>query len=376
MRITVLLLIALLVACTAVAADEAGLQQVEVFTRGQDGYHTYRIPSLLVTQRGTVLAFCEGRKDSGSDTGDIDLLLKRSTDGGRTWSNQQVLWDDAANTCGNPCPVVDETTGTIHLLLTWNRGDDNEKGIKAGTARDTRRVFVCSSTDDGVTWTQPRDITATTKPEDWRWYATGPGVGIQLKTGKHKGRMVIPCDHSVGEREYRSHAIYSDDHGKTWHAGKAIAPDVNECQVVELNDGRLMMNMRNYKESHSRQRAIAFSADGGESWSDVTYDPTLVEPVCQASLIRVSPAAANGSDPRLLFSNPATRDKRVQMTVRLSPDEGKTWPIAKLLHAGPAAYSNLAMLDPNTVGCLYERGEKSAYERITLARFSLQAFMD
>lgn len=362
-----LMVVAILIcAAHAIAADD--VQRVNVFVRGADGYHTYRIPSLLVTPKGTVLAFCEGRKNSGSDTGDIDLVLKRSTDGGRTWSKQQVVWDDAGNTCGNPCPVVDEATGTIWLLLTWNRGDDNEKAIKAGTSKDTRRVFVCSSKDDGLTWTEPRDITAATKPAAWRWYATGPGVGIQLQRGEHKGRLVIPCDHSVnlesGKMEYRAHAIYSDDHGATWKASEPIEPDVNECQVVELSDGKLLMNLRNYREATSRQRALSFSDDGGATWSEVTYDPVLVEPVCQASLIRVAPAS--GGDQRLLFSNPATTKKRVQMTVRLSPDGGKTWPAAKLLHAGPAAYSCLAMLDADTVGCFYECGEKSAYERIVL----------
>ncbi|MBM4029555.1 MAG: exo-alpha-sialidase, partial [Planctomycetes bacterium] len=163
--------------------------QMDVYVSGTAGYHTYRIPSLIVTKKGTILAFCEGRKNSRSDTGDIDLLMKRSADGGKTWSDAMLVWNDKGNTCGNPCPVVDQGTGVIWLLMTWNRGDDNEAAIKAGTGKDTRRVFVSSSADDGATWTRPVDITASVKHKDWRWYATGPGVGIQLQRGPHKGRL-------------------------------------------------------------------------------------------------------------------------------------------------------------------------------------------
>ena len=150
-------------------------RQTDVFVSGTDGYHTYRIPSIIVTKKGTLLAFCEGRKKGRSDSGNIDLLLKRSEDGGKTWSRQQVVWDENTNTCGNPCPVVDRQTGTIYLLMTWNRGDDRESAIKKNTSRDTRRVRVSRSDDDGATWSKPAEITDTAKRPEWRWYATGPG---------------------------------------------------------------------------------------------------------------------------------------------------------------------------------------------------------
>jgi sialidase-1 len=352
----------------------AQLEQTNVFVSGRDGYHTYRIPSLLVTKNGALLAFCEGRKSSRRDSGDIDLLLKRSEDGGKTWGEQQIVWDDGANTCGNPCPVVDQDSGTIWLLVTWNHGQDNEGEIKNNTGKDTRRVFVSRSDDDGRTWTKPVEITGTTKRPDWRWYATGPGVGIQLQKGPWKGRLVIPCDHSVASsasnpRGYNSHIIISDDHGETWRLGGTITPKVNECQVVELVDGRLMMNMRNYDRSQ-RTRAIATSTDGGITWSEVTHDPALIEPICQASFIRYSwPSATDKS--RLLFSNPASADKRVKMTVRLSFDEAKTWPVSKQIHSGPSAYSCLAALPNGDIACLYEAGENHGYEKIVLARFGL-----
>jgi len=342
--------------------------QVDVFASGKGGYHTYRIPAVIVTTKGTVLAFCEGRKNSRSDTGDINLMLRRSRDGGKTWDTPQVVWDDKGNTCGNPCPVVDQRTGTIWLLLTWNRGDDHESRIKTGASKDTRRVFVCRSTDDGAIWTKPVEITATTKRKDWRWYATGPGVGIQLQRGPHKGRMVIPCDHSSQKTGFGSHAVYSDDAGKTWTHGRAILPDVNECQVVELVDGRLLMNMRNYKRSHSRMRGIATSRDGGTTWSEVDYDAALPEPICQASLLRYSTKADGGKN-ILLFANPATKKSRSRMTVKLSYDEGKTWPIAKLITSGSAAYSCLTVLPDKTVGLLYER---DGYKRISFARIPLE----
>jgi sialidase-1 len=346
------------------------VEHVDVFVSGQDGYHTYRIPAIIRASDGTLLAFCEGRKNAGGDSGDIDLLLKRSTDNGRTWSAAQVVWDDAANTCGNPCPVLDETTGTLSLLLTHNLGTDRERDIAARTAKGTRTVWVAQSTDHGATWTKPVEITSTTKDPSWTWYATGPGIGIQIKNGPHKGRLVIPCDHNYDDADTKqhlsgSHAIYSDDHGRTWKLGGVIRPKVNECQVAELFDhrGTLLMDMRS---NHGRNvRAQATSPDGGVTWTAPADAPALVEPVCQASLLRHEPGKL------LLFSNPAAKT-RVQLTVRASADNGKTWRDVAVLHPGPSAYSSLVSLGADEAGCLYERGEKRPYEKISLARVSLK----
>ncbi len=357
---------------TAGAADDPRFNNV--FAAGTDGYHTYRIPSLIVTRSGTVLAFCEGRKGSRSDSGDIDLLLKRSADRGKTWSEQQVVWDDGANTCGNPCPVIDQSKGVIWLLMTWNHGKDSERQIMANTGIDTRQVFVTHSQDDGLTWARPREITTTAKRPEWRWYATGPGVGIQLGLGRWKGRLVVPCDHSTapsdGSGGYNSHVIFSDDQGQTWQLGGTISPAVNECQVVELAYGTLLMNMRNYDRSQVT-RAVATSANGGMTWSAVRHDPALVEPVCQASFLRYTMEPQDDRN-RLLFSNPGhgQAGRRQDMTVRMSYDEGRTWPVSRLLRAGPAAYSCLAVLPDGRIACLFETGEKSPYERIALACFS------
>ena len=354
-----------LIAAETEKAGKTMPQETNVFVSGIDGYHTYRVPSVIVTPRGTLLAFCEGRKGGRGDTGNIDLMLKRSSDGGKTWSKQQVVWDDEGNTCGNPCPVIDRDTGVIWLLLTWNRGDDHEGAIKKKTAKDTRRVFVCSSSDDGVTWSKPAEITKTAKKPDWRWYATGPGAGIQLTRGRHKGRLVIPCDHSTAGG-YDSHIIYSDDHGRSWKTGGTITPKVNECEVIERTDGTLLINMRN-DDRRKKARATATSTDGGATWSKVVHDETLIESICQASMRRYTTAADGGKD-RILFSNPASTNRRVKMTVRLSYDEGRTWPVAKQIHAGGSAYSCLTVLPDRTIGLLYEKG---GYKTITFACFTL-----
>jgi sialidase-1 len=334
-------------------------ESVDVFVSGREGYHSYRIPSAIVSPKGTLLAFSEGRKNSRSDSGDIDLVLRRSADGGATWSAMEVIWDDGPNTCGNPCPVIDRSTGTIWLLLTHNLGQDTERQIVERTAKGTRTVWVSRSDDDGAAWAKPVEITKDVKDAEWTWYATGPGVGIQSR----KGRLVVPCDSkNTGGAKGYSFVIVSDDGGRTWRRGGAVGDLWNECQVAELSDGRLMLNMRNHDRS-KKERGVAFSADGGESWTAAAPDPALVEPVCQASLLRVDPA-------RLLFSNPASRTARERLTVRLSPDDGKTWPVARELHAGPAAYSCLVALPGGSLGCLYEAGEKNAYERIVFTRFT------
>jgi sialidase-1 len=336
-----------------------------VFTSGAGDYHTYRIPAVIVTKKGTVLAFCEGRKEGRGDAGNIDLVLRRSFDGGETWSPLQVVADDGPNTMGNPCPVVDRDTGTIWLPITRNLGQDTEAQIVSGTSHGTREVWILNSTDDGATWSKPVEITHSTKLPEWTWYATGPGVGIQLASG----RLIIPCDTKTKNRQqWLSHVIYSDDHGGTWKLGGAIHEKVNECQVVERPDGTLLMNMRSYHGKN--RRAISTSQDAGLTWSPSTLDEALVEPVCQASLLR-DPRDPN----RLFFSNPAST-QRERMTVRLSQDSGRSWLISKVLHTGPAAYSCLTVLPDGTIGCLYERGEKSAYEKITFARFSLDWLTD
>ncbi len=334
------------------AAD--GRLTTDVFTSGVGGYHTYRIPSLLVTPRGALLAFCEGRKTGSSDHGDIDLLMRRSDDGGRTWGPMTLVYEEGGTkklTIGNPCPVVDMENGTIWLTF----------------CRDNDDVLVTSSRDDGRTWAIPRTITAAVKKPGWSWYATGPGVGIQMSRGPHAGRLVIPCDHREavdGKPVMFSHVFFSDDHGKSWTLGGSVDQHTDECQVVELPDGELLINMRNYwgrdggRPTLGGRRAVAHSRDGGATWSPLDFDAALIEPVCQASLIAV-PRPGRPEESLLVFSNPASTTARRALTVRVSGDHGKTWPVTIPVEEGSAAYSCLAALPENRVGLLYERGESS-----------------
>jgi sialidase-1 len=354
--------------------EARGLEQVEVFKSGKDGYHTYRIPAVVVATNRTVLAFCEGRKDSARDTGRIDLVLKQSFDGGRTWGPQRVLWSDSTNVCGNPTVLVDRITGTIWLLATWNLAADTEQKIADGSSQDTRRVFELHSADNGLTWSTPRELTSAVKKPTWRWYATGPGNAIQLTRGAHARRLLVPANHTEMNPQGRSiscsHVIFSDDHGRTWQIGGIEDEQTNESTLVELADGSVIQNMRSYAGKHLR--AIGVSHDGGLGWTHIRLDPALPEPVCQGSLLRWTWPDGTQKN-RILFSNPAST-KRENLTVRLSYDEGVSWPSAKVLSAAPAAYSCLTALLDGMIGCLYECGSKTPYERIVLARLTLRDF--
>ena len=334
-----------------------------IFKSGSEGYNTFRIPSIITTDSGVVLAFAEGRKNSSSDSGDIDLVLKRSTDGGKTWGDLIVIRDDSTNVCGNPSPVIDRKTGKIFLLSTWNRGDDTESEIINMTSVDTRRVYVMNSIDEGLSWSKPIEITDKVKKPNWTWYATGPVHGIQIREGSKKGRMIIPCDHiEANTKKYYSHIIYSDDGGSSWNIGGTTPQDqVNECSVAEIGKGKLILNMRNYDRTQMN-RKISISNDYGESWGDIYDDKALVEPICQASILRYSFKGYGRND--LLFINPADKNKRLNMTLRLSSDLGRTWTREFLLHEGPSAYSDITKLRNGNIGCLFEAGENSPYEGI------------
>jgi len=343
-----------------IARAEDKIEQVDVFTSGSEGYHTYRIPGIVRTAKGTLLAFCEGRKTGQSDHGDLDLVLRRSSDGGGTWGPMQLVYEEGGTakiTIGNPCPVVDRDTGTIWLPF----------------CRDNDRVLITRSSDDGQTWAKPVEITQDVKKAEWQWFATGPGHGIQLAGG----RLLIPCDCAVrGIKEHKkaghSHVFYSDDHGKTWQRGGVTEAGMDECEVVQLADGSLLLSMRNYLGP--KQRALATSTDDGLSWSKPHHHAELYCPVCQSSIQRYTlrPAAAKN---RILYSGPGGPGRK-RMTVRLSYNEGKSWPVAKVIHDGPAAYSDLVVLPNGSIGCLYERGDEHAYETISFARFTLRWLTD
>ena len=351
----------------AVAASAAG--QLDVVTSGQDGEHTFCIPPVIQAKNGDLLAFCEGRKTGDGDSGDSGPAQKRSTDGGRAWGPPQPVWNDSDNTGGNPCPVPDEATRTLWLVLTPKIGADDEEWIAARTAQGARTVWVASSKEHGATWTKPVDITAMTKLSEWTWKPTGPGNALQINEGAHAGRRVISCDHNsddLREKKHRSgsHAIYSADHGQTWNPGAPTRPKVNACPVVERCDGcgTLLMGLRS---NHRRNRcAHALSNDGGVTWTTPADGEDRIALFCPASFIRHEQG-------RLVFSNAAAK-RRTQVTVRTSAAVTRTWRQVAWLHTGPSASSRLDAFDAKTVGCLYENGAQHASERIRFARVDVR----
>ncbi|MFN0198067.1 MAG: exo-alpha-sialidase [Planctomycetaceae bacterium] len=331
-----------------------------LFDSGRNGYPRYRIPALAVTPSGTLLAICEGRKDGRGLTGNIDIVSRRSQDGGKTWSPVEIVADDGDDTLGNPCIVQDASTKIVWLAYTRSLGSDTEESITDGTSRERTHVFVTSSHNDGEDWTKPIDITATTKQPDWTWYGTGPGVGIQMKNG----RLVIPSYHAEEKTSvYRSHMIYSDDHGQSWKHGQPVGEHCGECHVVETGDGHLVLNSRT--NMGKELRTTANSSNGGETWSLARFDERLYDSHCQASLIALPGTKDHPS--RWLFTHPAGPGRR-KLTARVSFDEGQTWPIARLLREGDSQYSCTAVLPDGSIGCLYDCWNDGNY-RLFFVRF-------
>lgn len=341
-------------------------EQTDVFRAGADGVDTYRIPSLILAPGGTLLAFCEARKQSARDAGPTDMVLKRSTDGGRTWGPmRRLVPGEGDEAIMNPAPSIDGDTVVLFCI--------NAHKLEHGR----HRQLVLASRDDGETWSEPRDITDRIIDGD-DTFVPGPGVSIRTRAG----RLVVPGYtniYTAGRERVTSHSrvVYSDDHGQTWQLGQPVPYEgSNESQVVELSDGSLLINCRvqaKDPDKHPGCRVMSVSRDGGETWGEPRLAPELREAPCQGGFVRYDPV---GHGRRLLFSNPdATLAEpattRHRMTVRLSDDEGASWPVAGLVHAGPSVYSCPARLPDGTIGLLYESGETTRHERIRFARFDL-----
>ncbi len=358
------------------------LERSDVFPAGMNGIALYRIPGVIVTAKGTILAYCEARRNSGADWGEIEIHLRRSLDGGKTWDAPKSIahvggriegnprkksGGEHEQTVNNPVAIVDRTTGAIEFLYCINYA----------------RCFSMRSTDDGVTWTKPVIITATFEPfrrhYDWKVIATGPGHGIQLASG----RLVVPiwlAFGKVGDHAPSAAAtIYSDDHGKTWQAGDLAVPNTgefnnpNETMLTALADGRVMLVSRSV--SKANRKIVTVSLDGATGWTQPKFHEQLWEPVCMASIIAhpAKPGTQIYSNPHTLARDPAGKEipagrgKRENLSIKLSHDDGKTWPVTKTLDPGLSAYSDLAVLPDGTVLCLYE-GDK----KIVAARFNLE----
>ena len=368
---TTLLLVTVSLLSQCEAADNEPLfERRDVFVAGRDNVREYRIPALATTGKGTLIAVCDARVEKRGDAiNNIDLVMKRSFDAGRTWEPLKVLADfPGQQAAADPCMLIDRTTGTIsvcydHVLAELDR---------SGRRKRERRMIslhMIRSRDDGRTWSKPTDLTRTVKQDGWEAVMVAPGRGIQTRDG----RLVFPGYSRRPEADH-AHVMYSDDHGETWQINSDAGPKVNECQVVELVDGLLMLNMRSYRGKSCR--AVATTDDAGKTWHKIVDDTNLPESKCQASLIRHTDLRDGFQKNRLLFSNPANTTGRVNMTVRLSYDEGKTWPISKVIHTGPSAYSCLTVLKDGTIGLLYENGQASPYEKLTFARFNLEWLTD
>ncbi len=366
--------------CLQPAAGE--FSQTTVFSAGSDGYKIYRIPAIILARNGDLLAFCEARQ--GGDASEIDLVLKRSSNGGKSWGPIEVVQESEdfrallatgtgeppPITVGNPAPVVDlldpDHPGRIWLPFTL----------------ENDRVFVTYSDDNGKTWAKRREITENVKKPEWGWYATGPVHSIQLQNGKFRGRLIIPTDHRIGDDggdrgPNGAHAILSDDHGKTWRLGALDETyddgmNANETTVVELNDGSLYFNTRDQNGKAPGTRGEAWSFDGGESFTSQSEEwkafrpvsPVLDPPVVQCSLLRAA-------EDLILFSGPDENGPsgkgRSDMRIRYSRDEVKTWRDGPLIHIGPAAYSDMVLMSGANVGLLFEAGDagqKNAYQSI------------
>ncbi len=345
---------------------------VSTFAGGNMGYYCFRIPAILRASDGSLLAFAEARSGSCSDTGNIDTVVRRSLDSGMTWGPINTVWDNGPNTAGNPCPVLDRDTGRVWMINTRNLGEDSQAEIQNGTSVGGRTVWVCYSDDHGETWTNPYEITESVKLPNWRWYATGPGVSIQ----DSQGRLIVPSTRNTGAAGSAfSFVFHSDDHGQTWQLpGGMSGNNVSEAQVVELSDGRLMMNMRRVG-SRPLFRAVSRSTNRGVTWDAVTHDFALPSSGVQGSFLRYTSETEQDVD-RVIFSNPAngtddSANSRTKMTVRVSLDEGETWAHNRELHAGWSAYSSTVITEDFLVGCMYEWGTASRYEAFVFERMSL-----
>lgn len=361
------------------AADKPLFESTNLWNARDGGYETYRIPGIVVTPRGSVLAYASARVSPG-DWSDIDIVLRRSTDGGKTWSPSRVLVGDTKGVTDNPVAIPDRQTGAVHFLYQ----------------HDYEHCYYMRSDDDGKSFSKPVDITAVFekfRPEyDWHVIAPGVGHALQLKSG----RLLVPVWISIGmptgphQRAHRPSAvatIYSDDHGKTWNRGAIVLntsqewPNPSESMAVQLSDGRVMLNIRN--ESSRRRRLVSISPDGISNWSKPQFDDQLFEPICAASII-AAPQLRVGGRTLLLFSNPDSEDipgtgkmpytARQFLTVRTSADDGMTWATKKLIDPGITGYSDLAVAPDGTIFVLYESGSIKGSEtnnaHLILARFN------
>ncbi|MEI6140120.1 MAG: sialidase family protein [Mariniphaga sp.] len=344
---------------------------------GQDQVDTYRIPGLATTNKGTLIAVYDIRYLGGSDLqGDIDVGMSRSTDGGQTWSAMKKVLDmgeygglpQDQNGIGDPAVLVDKATNTIWVAGLWVNGipgqtawGGSKPGLKPG---ETGQLVLTKSDDDGVTWSQPINITEQCKKSEWNLFFQGPGNGITM----NDGTLVFAAQYKDSQAIPFSTIIYSRDKGKTWSVGTGAKSNTTESQVVQLNDGSLILNMRdnrNGKEKGDQNgRAVSITSDMGQTWKVHSSSNSLLpESVCMASLISATVRIHGVPKNVLFFSNPNVKSTRSNLTIKASLDEGNSWPVefqSELNSANSLGYSCLTMVNESTIGILYE-GIKDLY---------------
>ncbi len=394
MRKTLLLSVLLAGVLTApqpASATQPYLHEQVVFKASQEqGYWCFRIPAVVKSAKGTLLAFAEGRVLNCGDTADIDVVLKRSTDGGKTWLPLQLVDEGKGDTHGNPVPIVDSVTGRLFLFTTYNAGRKDDKGCDVPCKRTPHMQY---SDDDGVTWSAPVDMSTQVKLPQWDyWYASGPVHGIQLTRGRHAGRLVFGvCGETSDNGSTKSIAndaalVYSDDHGKTWQvgavdsiqfpAGGTFTQKPQEITVTELADGSVYAGAREQGGTDIGNRSFAISKDGGESFSTPFQAiPDLVTPTVQGAVLRLQ---RFGRPDRILFSSPSDTDRRRWMMIRSSYDHGRTWENAEQgtrITSDWSGYSDMVQISSplarsTEIGLLYEGGPVDARDEIRFARFN------
>lgn len=338
------------------AAPAKSPAPLPVFANGTEGYACFRIPVIVRTPSGTLLAFAEARRHSCNDFGDVRIVMRSSRDEGKSWGALTTVAENGALQAGNPAPVVDTADPRYRhgrIVMVYCTGDASEDAVMRGEG--TRRVWLRTSVDEGATWDAAVEITASVKLPAWRHYATGPGHVLQLRQGPHAGRIVVSGNHSEGDPQpaghaYAAHAFYSDDHGATWHLSESVAwPGSNESTAAETADGTVVMNSRDQSRS-SGGRVVSLSHDGGVRWDKVFAAPDLPDPVCEGSMIDYRRGRL------LVFSNAGNRSERRDLTISVSSDGGLTWPKHTVIFAGPAAYSDIVAMKASQLGVLWERG--------------------
>ena len=346
-------------------ARHAPFMQVDLFHQGEDGVSTYRIPALVETANGVLIAVADARHDSPKDLpARISLVMRRSFTNGDSWEASRTIQEVKRGGVGDAALLLDRSNHRVWCFFTYGPAGIGFWNAQPGavTGPTTLQIHAIHSDDDGATWSEPVDLTPALKKPAWRAMFAASGTDVQTSTG----RLLVPLVVRDAQGIRHSANAYSDDHGETWKTGDLIGESTDESHNVELKDGSILQNMR-----YGPTRAIAISQNGGVTFGPVTNDAALIDPVCNAGITH----DRFGSRDVLVFTNDAST-RRENLTVRFSYDGGRTWPVARLINSGPSAYSTVIRLRDGSIAVLYERGKQRPYEQIVFARFKPEWVME